>query len=322
MAVGPYLSFVFENRDTLLFQIQEMCRVERITDDAKIQDEIDVYGALLPRPGELSATLMIEIADKEQIKPVLDRFMGIDTGQSVWIQVGKEFAVAGEFEAGHSDAEEGKLAAVHFVRFPFPAAAVRAFADAPVFLAVDHPAARARVELSAETKAALVRGSARGEGVSASSVLVASGALLTACGQDDKPAPLGELRARLCFRRPRRPWPPAGDPTKGQQIWLGQCVALPQSRPRQGRADRARRQGRLEGLARGARAPRDVPAGLQAQARDQGDAPAPGPRRGHSRPRRVPALNATKAERTTRSASCAASVRRDSAHTFMISNQM
>ena len=155
VAVGPYLSFVFENRDTLLFQIQEMCRVERITDDAKIQDEIDVYGALLPRPGELSATLMIEIADKEQIKPVLDRFMGIDTGQNVWIQVGKEFAVAGEFEAGHSDEEKGKLAAVHFVRFTFPAAAVRAFAASPAFLAVDHPAARARVELSAETRAAL-----------------------------------------------------------------------------------------------------------------------------------------------------------------------
>jgi hypothetical protein len=64
-------------------------------------------------------------------------------------------AVAGEFEAGHSDEEKGKLAAVHFVRFRFPAAAVRAFADAPAFLAVDHPAARARVELSAETKAAL-----------------------------------------------------------------------------------------------------------------------------------------------------------------------
>jgi hypothetical protein len=61
VAVGPYVSFVFENRDTLLFQIQEMCRVERITDDAKIQAEIDVYGALLPRPGELSATLMIEM---------------------------------------------------------------------------------------------------------------------------------------------------------------------------------------------------------------------------------------------------------------------
>lgn len=154
--VGPYLSFVFENRDTLLFQIQEMCRVERITDDAKIQDEIDVYSALLPKPRELSATLMIEIADKDQIKPVLDRFMGIDTGQCVWVQVGKEFAVAGEFEAGHSDEEQGKLAAVHFVRFSFSPDAVEAIANHPVHLVVDHPAEHARTELSAETKAALL----------------------------------------------------------------------------------------------------------------------------------------------------------------------
>ena len=54
--VGPYLSFVFENRETLLFQFQEICRAERIIDDAKIQEEIDVYSALLLGPGELSAT--------------------------------------------------------------------------------------------------------------------------------------------------------------------------------------------------------------------------------------------------------------------------
>ena len=53
--VGPYLSFLFENRETVLFQIQEMCRAERIVDDARVQEEIDVYGALLPGAGELSA---------------------------------------------------------------------------------------------------------------------------------------------------------------------------------------------------------------------------------------------------------------------------
>jgi len=133
-----------------------MCRVERITDDAKIQDEIDVYNALLPGPRELSATLFIEITDKAQIQPVLDRFMGIDIGPTVWIQVGKEFAIPGEFEAGHSDEEKGKLAAVHFVRFAFPPEAVRAFADLPVSLVVDHAAERGRVELPAATKAQLL----------------------------------------------------------------------------------------------------------------------------------------------------------------------
>jgi hypothetical protein len=154
--VGSYLSFVFENRDTVLFQIQEMCRVERITDDARIQDEIDVYSAMLPGPGELSATLMIEIEDKEQIQPVLDRFMGIDTGQRVWLQIGKEFAVSGEFEAGRSDEEKGRLSAVHFVRFAFPPEAIRAFKDADVWLVVDQPGEKARTQLSADTKAALL----------------------------------------------------------------------------------------------------------------------------------------------------------------------
>jgi hypothetical protein len=159
--VGEHLSFVFENRDTVLFQIQEMCRVERITNDARVQDELDVYNALLPGPGELSATLFIEITDKAQIQAVLDRFIGIDAGgldvgPTVWIQVGRDFALPGEFEAGHSDEEKGKLSAVHFVRFAFPPEAVRAFANSPVHLVVDHPAVRARVEITAASKAQLL----------------------------------------------------------------------------------------------------------------------------------------------------------------------
>jgi hypothetical protein len=156
VAVGPYLSFVFENRETLLFQIQEMCRVERIIDDAKVQEEIDVYSALLPGPGELSATLFIEIADKDQIKPVLDRFMGIDAGRHVRLELGAGMSVPGEFEAGHSDEEKGKLAAVHFVRFAFSPEAARAFRAADVYLVADHPAARARTRLPDETKAELL----------------------------------------------------------------------------------------------------------------------------------------------------------------------
>jgi len=154
--VGPFLSFVFENRETLLFQIQEMCRAERIIDDAKVQEEIDVYRALLPGPAELSATVFIEITEKDQIKPVLDRFMGIDTGRHVWLEMGKGIVVPGVFEAGHSDEEKGKLAAVHFVRFAFTAEAVTAFRSGEGYLAVDHPASRARARLSEETRAELL----------------------------------------------------------------------------------------------------------------------------------------------------------------------
>jgi hypothetical protein len=154
VAVGRYLSFVFENRATVWFQIQEMIRAERIVDDAKIDDEIAVYNGLLPGPGELSATMLIEIEQPSEIKPVLDRLLGIDTRDYVRLEVGPD-VVVGRFEAGHSDEGLGKLSAVHFVRFPLPAPARRAFAASEVALVVDHPNERARAVLAEATRESL-----------------------------------------------------------------------------------------------------------------------------------------------------------------------
>ena len=145
--VGRYLSFVFENRETVWFQIQEMVRAERIVDEGRIAEEVEVYNGLLPQPGELAATMFIEIAESAQIKPVLDTLLGIDVGDHVRLQVGAA-AVPGVFEAGHSDEERGKLSAVHFVRFALPPAARRAFADSEVALVVDHPGDRGRTVLA------------------------------------------------------------------------------------------------------------------------------------------------------------------------------
>jgi hypothetical protein len=155
IAVGRYLTFVFENRDTVWFQIQEMVRAERIVDDAKIAEEVEVYNALLPQPGELSATLMIEIEDAAQIKPVLDKLLGIDTRGYVKLTVGSR-VIPGDFEAGHSDEERGKLSAVHFVRFPLLPEARASFATSEVALVVEHPNERARTVLSDETKRSLL----------------------------------------------------------------------------------------------------------------------------------------------------------------------
>ena len=154
--VGRYLSFVFENRETVWFQIQEMVRAERIVDDARVAEELAVYNALLPGPGELAATMFIEIGESARIKPVLDALLGIDTGNHVRLEVGPH-VIPGVFEAGHSDEEKGKLAAVHFVRFALPPAARRLFAEAEVALVVDHPADRARTVLTPGARQSLAR---------------------------------------------------------------------------------------------------------------------------------------------------------------------
>jgi hypothetical protein len=146
VTVGRWLTFVFENRETVWFQIQEMIRAERLVDEAKIAEEIAVYNELLPREGELSATMLIEITDAGDIKPVLDRLLGIDTRDYVRLQVGPH-AIVGRFETGRSDEELGKISAVHFVRFALPPAARAIFPAAEVALVVDHPNERARVVL-------------------------------------------------------------------------------------------------------------------------------------------------------------------------------
>jgi hypothetical protein len=154
--VGRYLSFVFENRETVWFQIQEMVRAERIVDPERIADEVAVYNSLLPGPGELAATMLIEIAEPAQIKPVLDKLLGIDTRDYVELEIGRH-VVVGNFESGHSDEERGKISAVHFVRFAIPPDARRDFATAPVAIVVEHPNERARSVLSAETRESLAR---------------------------------------------------------------------------------------------------------------------------------------------------------------------
>lgn len=155
VGVGRYLSFVFENRETVWFQIQEMIRAERIVDDAKVDEEIVVYNDLLPAAGELAATMFIEIGDPAAIKPVLDALLGIDTRDYVRMEIGPH-VVIGRFETGHSNEELGKLSAVHFVRFALPPAARQAFATSDVALVVDHPNERARTVLTEEAKASLL----------------------------------------------------------------------------------------------------------------------------------------------------------------------
>ncbi len=137
ISIGPLVTMIFENRSTLQFQIQEMIRVERIFDPGKIQDELNVYNAILPAPGELSATLLIEITEEAMMKHWLDQFMGLDHGEKVAIVAGGE-RVFGEFEGGHS--HDTKISAVHFVRFRPTTSMHSAIADLrqPVMLTVDH----------------------------------------------------------------------------------------------------------------------------------------------------------------------------------------
>jgi hypothetical protein len=160
VALGDNLTVLFENRQTVLFQIQEMIRTERIVDEAKIQDEIDAYDVLLPAPGELSATLFIEIPGiarmtTAQMREAVNRFQGLDR-DSIWFHVGG-LDLPARFESGH--AKEEKMAAVHYLRFAVPAEGGAALADfsRPARLTAEHPRYRAEAVLPPALRTDLAR---------------------------------------------------------------------------------------------------------------------------------------------------------------------
>jgi hypothetical protein len=152
ISVGDRVTLVFENRDTLLFQIQEMLRAERITAPHAVQAEIDVYNPLLPDAGELSATLFVEITESARIREDLHGLVGID--EHVAIRLGDR-AVPARFEPGRSTEE--KLASVQYIRFPVGAGARATLLDAatPVTLAIDHPRYQHEIPLPAPMRESL-----------------------------------------------------------------------------------------------------------------------------------------------------------------------
>ena len=152
IAVGPELTFVFENRDTVLFQVQEMLRAERTVEDDAIQLELDVYNELIPGENELSATLMIEITAPERIKPTLDRLIGID--EHVFLEVG-DAQVRATFDVRQF--EKDRISAVQYLRFPLGPELAERFktSDAPVKLRVDLPAYKAETAFDGASRASL-----------------------------------------------------------------------------------------------------------------------------------------------------------------------
>jgi hypothetical protein len=154
------VSVVFENRETMRSQVQEMARAERMVSDEQIQKELDVYNALIPEPGELSATLFIELSGEDALRDWLPRLVGIE--HSVILRLpgppAAEAVVRAVPESAHEEAltRPEITASVHYIRFALDPGQAERFSAGPVTLAVDHPAYSAETVLSEETRAELL----------------------------------------------------------------------------------------------------------------------------------------------------------------------
>ncbi|HEY8922837.1 MAG TPA: DUF3501 family protein [Polyangia bacterium] len=155
-AVTPELTMVFENTDTVLFQIQEMLRTERIVSEPAIRHELETYNELVPEEGELSVTMFVEIVDRETRDRRLRELSGLE--QSVFIEVD---GVSTPARAENRAVVEGPTTAVHYLKFPIGAAACAALAagtasnQPSLHVVVRHPALEARTAVPLEVQRAL-----------------------------------------------------------------------------------------------------------------------------------------------------------------------
>ncbi len=159
MAVGEKVTLLFEDRETLRFQVQEMLLVERIADPQHVQHELDVYNELMPGERELSATLFIEIEEQARIRPELDRLVGIDEHVSLQLGAGAEARrIAARFDP--KQFEEERVSAVQYIRFGLEPAEALLLADlrVPAALHIGHPSYRRSAPLPDELRRSLAAG--------------------------------------------------------------------------------------------------------------------------------------------------------------------
>jgi hypothetical protein len=135
--VGPNMTWCFEDRTTIRYQVLEMLRAERIFEPAGIQDELDAYNPLIPSGTNWKATLLLEFPEADARRDALAKLIGVE--DRCWVRVSemeRVFAIADE-DIERENAE--KTSAVHFLRFELSASMVGAAkSGASLSIGVDH----------------------------------------------------------------------------------------------------------------------------------------------------------------------------------------
>ncbi len=138
LAVGSHITLLFENAQTVWYQIEEMLRTEKIWEPQAVRREIDTYNELLPAPGELSATMLIEYLDPKECAVALQGLVGLE--QHFWLNAG-DHRIPAKFDENEMNAEQ--ISAVRFIHLALEATdaekLVQLAAIGRLAVVVDHP---------------------------------------------------------------------------------------------------------------------------------------------------------------------------------------
>jgi len=144
--VGPHLTFLFENHDTIRYQVQEMMRAERMVKEADIAHEIETYNELLGGPGEIGCSLLVELDDPAERERKLTKWLALPKHLYVKRADGtRAYARYDERQVGDT-----RVSSVQYLKFAVGK-------EAPLAVGCDHPDPELRHETAflPEQRAAL-----------------------------------------------------------------------------------------------------------------------------------------------------------------------
>jgi hypothetical protein len=154
--LGPNATLYFEDRLTLLYQIQEMLRIEKVFEAAGIDEELEAYNPMVPSGRNFKATFMIEYTDPEVRAAQLEKLVGIE--DLVWMQVAgleKVWAIADEDLDRSTDT---KTSAVHFMRFEMSDAMAESLKNGAEWaIGVQHPVSTYELTVDGATRESLLK---------------------------------------------------------------------------------------------------------------------------------------------------------------------
>ena len=155
IALGPNATLYFEDRLTLLYQIQEMLRIEKVFEADGINEELEAYNPLVPSGRNFKATFMIEYPDPVVRAAQLEKLLGIE--DLVWMQVGDHDRIWSIADEDLERTTDTKTSAVHFVRFEVSDEMARDLkAGAHWRIGVQHAVYTYEVDIEGETRASLL----------------------------------------------------------------------------------------------------------------------------------------------------------------------
>jgi hypothetical protein len=145
LSVGPHCMWLFEDRLTVQYQVQEMLRTERIFEPEGIAEELEAYNPLIPDGSNWKVTLLIEYPDADERRIALTRLKGIE--DRCWVQVAGHDRVHAIADEDLERENEEKTSSVHFLRFELDSAMRTALrAGAALSVGVDHDQYRYSVD--------------------------------------------------------------------------------------------------------------------------------------------------------------------------------